>query len=328
MTLLAPPATASAWRMRQMPCSLCGGGAYEEIFGSRVEGLENRDIQELFACTSSAYGECGPIVRCLDCGFVYQNPQPDPESVLLAYEHVVDVKYAEERQGRVHTFRRALEELETHAQPGRLLDVGSHLGVFVEVARERGWAAEGVELSRWAVEIARGRGVPVTQGTLEDLTAEEDSFDVVTLWDVIEHLSDPLAEIRKVHRLLRPGGVLAISTMDVDAPVARLLGRRWPWYMLMHLTYFSRQTLGRLVEMAGYEVVEVRRHRRIVRLSYLLGQLQLRFGPCYQPLASLLQMTGLGRLLVPIDLGDIITLFARKRPATNGYSHWGKAPSL
>lgn len=325
MTLLAPPATVAGWRMRQMPCVLCGGDQYEEIYSSRVDGLEKRDIQELFACTSAAYGECGPIVRCVACGFVYQNPQPDPESVLLAYENVVDVKYAEERQGRVHTFRRALEELETHARPGRLLDVGSHLGIFVEVARERGWAAEGVELSRWAVEIARERGLPVTQGTIKDLAADDESFDVVTLWDVIEHLSDPLGEIQNLHRLLHPGGILAISTMDVDAPIARILGRRWPWYMLMHLTYFSRETLCRMVQMAGYDVVEVRRHRRIVRLSYLVGQLQLRLRFSYEPLVKLMNATGLGRRLVPIDLGDIITLFARKPVPTNGASHWGKA---
>lgn len=326
LELLTQAPEAPAWRMRQMPCGGCGADAYDELFASRVDGLENRDVQELFACTSSAYGECGPIVRCRACGLIYQNPQPDPESVLIAYENVVDVKYAEERQGRVHTFRRALVEMERHLSGGRLLDVGSHLGVFVEVARERGWAAEGVELSRWAVEIAHGRGLPVTQGTVDDLEVEEGSYDAITMWDVIEHLSDPLGELRKLHRLLRSGGLIAISTMDVDAPIARILGRRWPWYMLMHLVYFSKSTLRRMVEAAGYEVVEVRRHHRIVRLSYLVGQLKSRLGPFHGPLAWFVERTNLGRRLVTVDLGDIVTLFARK-PETDDRSPWGVVPT-
>jgi 2-polyprenyl-3-methyl-5-hydroxy-6-metoxy-1,4-benzoquinol methylase len=271
-----------------------------------------RDVQEIFTCTSSAYGECGPIVRCDACGFVYQNPQPDPDWIVEVYESVVDTRYDEEREGRVHTFRRSLTELSRHVSRGRLLDVGSHLGVFVEVAREAGWDAEGVEPSRWASDLARSRGIPTTQGAVADLERPEGSYDAVTLWDVIEHLADPAAELRHLHRLMRPGGILAVSTMDVDAAAARLLGRRWPWYMQMHLFYFSRRTLARLVEQTGFEVVETRRHRRIVRVSYLLSRLERGLGRLYPALSRALNASRVGRLLVTADVGDLITLFARK----------------
>ena len=123
-----------------------------------------------------------------------------------------------------------------------------------------------------------------------------------------------VAELRRLRTLLRPGGLVAISTMDVDALVARVLGRNWPWYMQMHLYYFSRRTLSQLVEAAGYEVLEIRRHRRIVRASYLASRLERRLGTLYRPLARVLDRSGLGRRLVTVDLGDIITLVARKRP--------------
>src|SRR6266540_1930934 len=301
--------------MRSVPCNLCGSTAASEVYASRLPDLGDRDVQEIFACTSSAYGECGPIVRCGACGFMYQNPQPDPTWVLSAYEDVVDTRYDDEREGRVHTFGRELDLLARFGAPGRLLDIGSHVGVFVEVAISKGWRAEGVEPSRWAAEVARSRGLAVTCGTVEDLEAELESYDLVTLWDVIEHLPDPSAELGRLGTLLRPGGLIAISTMDVDALVARVLGRNWPWYMQMHLYYFSRRTLARLVENAGYDVVEVRRHRRIVRASYLLSRLERRLGRVYPPLARLVDGLGLGGRLVPVDLGDIITLIARKRPA-------------
>jgi 2-polyprenyl-3-methyl-5-hydroxy-6-metoxy-1,4-benzoquinol methylase len=319
---LAP--APSEWRLRYVPCNLCGSTAYRERYASRLPDLSSRDIQEIFACTSSAYGECGPIVECTSCGFIYQNPQPDPESLLGAYEDVVDLRYEEEREGRVHTFARAMAELEEYVQPGCLLDVGSHLGVSVEVARERGWDAQGVEPSRWAASMANNRGLPVTCGTLEDLPPELGDLDAVTIWDVIEHLADPQAELERIHRLLRPGGVVAISTMDVEAPVAKLLGRNWPWYMQMHLYYFSRKSLSRLVEQAGFDVVEIRRHRRVVRVAYLISRLERRVGPLFATLMAISDALKLSERLVTVDLGDIITLFARKRPglpvaSTNGF---------
>src|SRR5207249_10956114 len=123
-----------------------------------------------------------------------------------------------------------------------------------------------------AVDVARDRGLPVTCGTILDLARTRAQFDVITMWDVIEHLPDPAGALETMRRLLRPGGLLAISTMDVDAPVARLLGRRWPWYMQMHLWYFSRRTLTRMVQASGYDVIGIRRHCRVVRLGYVASQ--------------------------------------------------------
>lgn len=303
--------------MRTVPCNLCGGTESTQIFASQLPDLDARDVQEIFACTSSAYGECGPIVRCNACGFMYQNPQPDPAWILSAYEDVVDTRYDDEREGRLHTFRRELAEIGRLTPPGRLLDVGSHVGVFVEVAQAMGWEADGVEPSRWAAELARSRGLSVICGTVDDLHGQASSYDLVTLWDVVEHLPDPAAELRRLYGLLRRGGLLAISTMDVDAPIARLLGRRWPWYMQMHLFYFSRRTLRQLVENAGFEVLEIRRHRRVVRTVYLVSRLERRLGPLYKPLAHAVKRCGLDGRLVTVDLGDIITLVARK-PSVNG----------
>src|SRR5437667_1663735 len=100
VSAVAAPA-APTWSVRTAPCNLCGGESYREIYPSRLpEDREGLDIQGIYACTSSAYGECGPIVRCTSCGFIFQNPQPDPECILNAYESVEDVRYADEREGR------------------------------------------------------------------------------------------------------------------------------------------------------------------------------------------------------------------------------------
>ena len=99
---------------------------------------------------------------------------------------------------------------------------------MVELAQARGWDAWGVEPSTWASEQARGRGLHVVTGTLSDAKVPENYFDVVTLWDVVEHLTDPAAELRNVHRVLKPGGVFAIHTIHIESMFARLMANGGP----------------------------------------------------------------------------------------------------
>jgi 2-polyprenyl-3-methyl-5-hydroxy-6-metoxy-1,4-benzoquinol methylase len=281
---------------------------------------ERLDPQQVFACTSSHYGRYGPVVRCRRCSLAYLNPRLQAAAVTAAYEEVADERYLEEREGRVHTFSRALDELEqtwrTHGQVagphGRLLDVGCHVGVFLELAAGRGWDARGVEPSRWAASQARQRGLGVVCGTLQGSELPGDHYDVVTLWDVIEHFTDPAAELREVHRLLRPGGLVGITTMNLDSPIARLLGPRWPWLMQMHLYYFSVRTLSALLNRCGFEVLGVHPHRRIVRLSYLLSRVERWSAPAARLAEAAAHRLRLANRVVPVDLGDIFTLYARR----------------
>ena len=297
--------------LQAVPCNLCGAWAAEELHPER-DGIARLDANDLFACTSSAYGHCGPIVRCLGCGLVRQSPQPQPADLVRAYREVADERYEEEASGRVETFGRALRDLARHEPTGRLLDVGCHTGIFLEVARRAGWEACGVEPSRWSADRARARGLQVVDGTLAAAELPEGSFDVVTMWDVVEHLADPLAELRRARRLLRPGGLLALSTMNVEAWFPRLLGRRWPWYMQMHLYYFTPRTLGRMLERAGFRMVEAVPHRRVVRLAYLVSRLEAYCRPLARGLEWLVERAGQSDRLVAVDLGDIFVTFARR----------------
>jgi len=246
---------------------------------------------------------------------VYTDPRRRPADILRDYEAVVDSRYLAEREGRIATFRRNIHPLEemTPAHNGhRLLDVGAHVGVFVEVAQEREWDAWGLEPSLWAVEEGRKRGLHMIQGTLRDAELDSESFDVVTMWDVVEHLIDPAAEIRQVARLLKPGGIFCVHTIDIDSPFARLMGKRWPWLVEMHLYFFSPKTLGAMVEKAGLRVESWRTQGRYLHLGYLLSRLSgwsIPLGRFAERVASALHIDP---WLVPVNFGDLFTLYARK----------------
>jgi hypothetical protein len=135
------------------------------------------------------------------------------------------------------------------------------------------------------------------------------------MWDVIEHLPDPASDLRAIRAALRPGGVVAISTMDVEALFPRVARRRWPWYMQMHLVYFSRQTLGEMLRREGFHIADVSSHRRVVRMSYLVSRLEPYTLRGFRAADAVTRRLGLAERKVGINLGDIFTIIARK-PAT------------
>jgi SAM-dependent methyltransferase len=247
---------------------------------------------------------------------VYTDPRRDGNDILDTYQAVEDPLYIEEREGRVLTFEHHLKPLErlTGAPAGRpLLDVGAYTGVFVEIASQHGWDAWGVEPSRWAVQRARARGLHVVQGTLDTANLPAGHFDVVTMWDVIEHLTDPRQALEDAHRLLTPNGLLVVHTIDIESVSARLMGPRWPWLMEMHIYYFSRRTLRAMLDKCGFVVLSDKPQGRYLRLGYLMNRVGALVPLLGRPAEWLVTRLGLRGLAVPVNLGDLFTAYARKQ---------------
>ncbi len=270
---------------------------------------------DAFRCTSPGYGHHPQIVQCSHCGFVYANPRWSEEELIAAYTAVEDDTYVSERSGRELTFRHHLRHLERRTGPGNgrsLLDVGAYIGVFVEVAQQAGWEASGVEPSDWAAAEAQKRGLRVIMGTQDAPELAGCQFDLITMWDVIEHVDDPAAEMDKAYHLLKPGGWLAVHTMDVGSLTARLMGPRWPWYMDMHLHYFSRPTMKQMLTQAGFEVAWMGARGRYLRLGYIatrIGGLNRTLGKGVETAVAKLR---LAHLPIPVNFGDLFTAYARR----------------
>ncbi|MEN6303054.1 MAG: class I SAM-dependent methyltransferase [Armatimonadia bacterium] len=292
-------------------CPACGGQETTVRWETSLNGDPGSHLEAFFRCTNTQYGRFGRIVRCRACGMMYRNPQE--ANLVDAYAAAVDEDYLQEWPARRETFRRSLRQLHRYAQPpGDLLDVGCSTGFFLQVAQEAGWQAVGLEPSHWAVEQARAQGLEVREGDLEANPPPPASFDVVTLWDVIEHVRDPLQTLQAAHAALRPGGVLALTTMDIGSLAARALGSRWPHLMRMHLWYFRYHHVAKLLQEAGFTDLHRHGHVRVLSASYLASRFKFTGGPVSRALGWLIQALGLGKVLVPIYLGDLIAVYARK----------------
>ncbi|MBN1583347.1 MAG: class I SAM-dependent methyltransferase [Anaerolineae bacterium] len=304
--------------MEHVLCNLCQADDTTVRFESTmpIKDVNGHPANpEHFYCTTLSYGQHYRIVQCRQCGLIYTDPRRRPADMMNDYEAVVDTRYLEEREGRILTFSRnirSLEEMVPSRNGHRLLDVGTHVGVFVEVAQSRGWDAWGLEPSKWAVDIGRKNGLNMIQGTLHDAELDPATFDVVTMWDVVEHLADPMADIQEVTRILKPGGIFCVHTMNVDSFFARLMGKRWPWLVEMHLYFFSPKTLRAMVEKAGLKVESWQVQGRYLHLGYLLSRLS-GWIPALGRLAErLTQILHIDRWVVPVNFGDLFTLYARK----------------
>jgi 2-polyprenyl-3-methyl-5-hydroxy-6-metoxy-1,4-benzoquinol methylase len=141
-------------------------------------------------------------------------------------------------------------------KPGALLEIGCAFGLFLDQARRRGWSVRGTEKSAHAGGRARRElGLDVDTSPDALATVPSGSQDVVVLWDVIEHLRYPLDMMVEARRTLRPGGILSLTTGDVESLGARLYGRRW--YLIApphHLFYFDRRSMAKLLGKAGFAV--------------------------------------------------------------------------
>jgi 2-polyprenyl-3-methyl-5-hydroxy-6-metoxy-1,4-benzoquinol methylase len=159
-------------------------------------------------------------------------------------------------------YARTLASLRPFRQRGDLIEIGCAAGFFLKSAERDGWNVTGLELMQPAVEFARERlGLTVLQKAVEDADLPVGAFDVVAIFEVIEHLSNPVATLRQLRTLLRPGGALVLSTPNMSSLSRHMLGRHWAVLNPgEHLQYFNERTLADALGRAGFTGVQFDRH--------------------------------------------------------------------
>jgi SAM-dependent methyltransferase len=199
-----------------------------------------------------------------------------------------------------------------------LLDIGSGFGHFLSVVGDR-YKAAGIEVSRPAVEwAARQFGANSRVADIYNLPIGcEAAYDVVTMWDVIEHLECPRRALQIVRRILTPAGILVLSTPDAGSVAARVMGRRWHYLdPLQHIHLFSRANLARILRDEGFTVLGTTAFGRWYRIGYVVNRLRYLAGEAWT--AGLLRRVtqlmpeAVARRRVQIKLWDVMGVAARK----------------
>ena len=252
------------------------------------------------------------MVRCRTCGLVRSDPVLDAEALAGLYRES-SFDYGDELEGIRATYGAALDRLASAAL-GRsgLLDVGCGSGFVLELARGRGWqTVRGVEPSTDAIAKADPAvRSAIVQDVLQEGLFPAESFDAVTLFQVLDHIPEPVAFLRECVRILRPGGAILALNHNVTAWSARVLRERSPIIDVEHTYLYSPETMRRVFGQVGFDVVTVGPVRNTYSTAYLLHLTPLPRA-LKQSLIPRLRQTRLGRSQLTVPLGNLC-LIARR----------------
>lgn len=208
------------------------------------------------------------VLKCQNCSLVFVYPQSELGELK---DHYDEAYYSEwinaEQEKRRKMWYKRLTRLEKHRDKGMLLDVGCGEGSFLKEAQGRGWQVRGTELSSYSARYASNvLGMDIFCGELKDAKYPDHSFDVVTMWHVLEHVTDPNTYLSEIYRILKPHGLLAMAVPNVNNLVMQLAyrifkGRKLKYYCKhereVHLYHFSPATIKIYLEKAGFECLRI-----------------------------------------------------------------------
>lgn len=247
------------------PCPVCEATAFQHAF---------EEIGHLYErCTVCTFTRMADSMAPSDLDSYYAEARASGEAAW------------QEHEDNLVKFSRLLARLERRVLPGRFLDVGCSLGTSLVAARDRGWDAIGIELSRPVAEFGRAKwGVEIREETLDALEGDPafrpGSFDLIFMHHTLEHVPDPADVIRRTHALLRPGGLMFQALPNHGSLKSRVFGGRWSYGVTdEHVSLFSTKTLRRLVGRLGFEILDVatpdsaRDPRLLYDIMNRLGQL-------------------------------------------------------
>jgi 2-polyprenyl-3-methyl-5-hydroxy-6-metoxy-1,4-benzoquinol methylase len=302
--------------LEQVACNLCGSDDVRVLHAARDRGLQAVDLADTFRSSSSEQ-LTHQLVACRSCGLQYVSPRLRADVVLEGYAGGADEQFVSQARGRELTFNKCLDLIEGwQTERGTLLDIGTGGGSFPHVAAKRGWSVDACEPNRWLCEWGnRNYGLHIRPGTVFDQQYRACAYDLVTLWDVLEHTADPKAEIAETHRLLKEHGLLVVNYPDIGSWIARLMGRSWVFLLNVHLYYFTRTTIKKLLENAGFEVLVMRPHYQRLSLGYILRRAAPYVGPPAQIAERSVAMARASDVQIPYWMGQTLVI-ARKRLRT------------
>jgi 2-polyprenyl-3-methyl-5-hydroxy-6-metoxy-1,4-benzoquinol methylase len=261
------------------------------------------------------------IYRCGTCDLRFVYPLPNSLENIYGEDYFAGaedgfgyVDYDADKQPMVGAFKKYLQ-LIRRLRPGSktLFDVGAATGFFLDVARQDGFDVSGVEISEYAAQKAREKGISVETGLL-DTVDSSNAYDVITMLDLIEHVTDPLEILKKAHALLAPNGLIVINTPDAGSLYASMMGCRW--HLIVppeHLYYFNRKNIARILEQAGFRTRLITTIGKNFSVPYVLRTLHGWLG--WNVFGSLADWSGhsfLKHISLPINLGDNMFVIAEK----------------
>ena len=231
-------------------CRLCSSENWKPMFRKQHKDMEFQ------------------IVRCNNCGFIFMNPMLTEEGIKKVYNSeyfhdysssVIDEKDRKSANIFYHYLLKKIEK-QTGMNKGNLLDIGCATGLFLDSVKKAnpGWRLYGCDTSRECVELGRkGLKLNLKVGEIENCNYPENFFELVTMFEVIEHIRSPMTSLKEINRVMKKGGYLVIQTGNNDSLISKIYGKKHSYFIIYHVSYFSLKTIKMALEKNGFNVIKI-----------------------------------------------------------------------
>ena len=295
-------------------CSCCSS---TNLIVYRKEIDNSSSDLDLIFSSSSDSELTQQLMICNNCSLLFVNPRFDEKLIISSYENGTDEKFVKQNILRVKTFGKSLDKIIKYFNISstsnlKLLDIGSAGGAYLLAANELGFQSEGIEPNKWLCDFSVNQyGLKVTQGVLSSNSYSPNSFDIISMWDVIEHLTNPNEILRIINTLLVDNGKLIINYPDYNSIISKILGTYWPFWLDVHLYYFSEKTIRLILENNGFNVIEIKKHYQLLELGYILKRIESKI-PAIYPVIKLIDLFRLSNLPIKYYLGQKMVIAIKK----------------
>jgi len=288
----------SKFKLHKYPCPICGGASHKKLYS--IHGFD--------------------IVRCSTCSMSFVNPRISNNCLFDVYRH----EYFHRNQDgyndyesianlRIKTFEKWYRDLAPYCiNKGIALDIGCAAGYFLDVLQENQWQVEGIELEHRMYDLLIQKGYTISNEPLEYFTAAH-QYDLITMFDVIEHLPELQKNFAKISSLLSEQGIIALSTPNIDSLQYRIFRRRWFQFKpVEHLYYFSPSTLKRLAQAHGLRIEVMKKSGQYSDIPFIVDRLEhYGFYNLARLFSLIVKLFGLGNLNWYADTGSIFVILRK-----------------
>jgi len=289
-------------------CPLCKKNNYEIIINSQKKEFTKSYIKNIFNSSSSVFND--RVVKCKNCKFIYLNPRIKQKIIDKSYSFSKDRKFISQNRNRIKTFKNTLSLISNQIDFSnkKILDIGSGGGAFLKACKDRNITAEGIEPNKWLVNYSKKKyGINISTKNLNKVNK---TFHIVSLFDVLEHIPNIKLAINKIYKLVKKDGFLIINVPDHNSLARKILKKNWPFYLTVHLHYFDKKSLSKLLEKK-FALVFSKPYWQVLELSYVLER-----GSKYFRILKILNQViiflGLGKISLKYNMGQTLFIFKKK----------------
>jgi 2-polyprenyl-3-methyl-5-hydroxy-6-metoxy-1,4-benzoquinol methylase len=263
------------------------------------------------------------IVKCNHCDFVYVNPRLQKKELLKLYtDNYFDntdvgyFHYEENKELRKKNFQKWIDDANSFLNPGEncnALDIGCAAGYCLEIFKSKGWSPFGIELNTEYAGQLQQKGYKIYNSPFLDVLFDE-KYSIITLFDVVEHLTDLREHFIKLHSILNNNGIIILITPDYNSLQRKLLGKKWFQFKpIEHINYFSSVTFRQLADSAGFEIISRKKAGQYSNTDFLINRLKkYKFG-FFVPLFNLIaKLFRLKNKFLYIDTASLYVVLKKK----------------